>query len=842
MAVQSRVNYVGGLRIDLPDLLATDSYVVNDVRNLLMSIVGSNSYTVQGLEVTGWLGLTVSVKIDGAIVFCPSNSTAPFYKGLDGDTDLTLTLQSNTTDIYLELGLETTTSGSVTKGFWDSLAVTSDSPAGSEFTEAIDAQVIVIPKLVQKFDGFSPNAIKIAKISTSETTITKVIDARELFFRLATGGATPNKAAEFAWDETATQEPPDSTSSSSDLLSTNANSIYYSYTTNATVLNDKGIKSFKEWLDALMTIIKQMKGTPTWYQGVGNSVGFPANLSMLSLFRDSPAGHSIVADPSVTVYWGATDGSTNNSLNSQCTGSTRFRWQSNYGYPVVWELGGTYSTGRQYSSSNFISPSVSTGQSLYLQLQRDVLLTTDIVTWRPTAAPSGSSFVANRTIQSAFTGRFTGIAVGDYVKKESEGILYYYKVISLYTSPSTVVSTEGVIADANVTAIQVDRDIDGTTNNIEERYIYFRSRYSNADLKVYDPTVTPANDVDLYWIGRRTGDSFLLRGYGNLSKGEEVEVLEDGAQDQEKNDFGAEPILVLSPDVAFDSSGILAHNPNGTPSSGTTYLTLYKRKSNNRVNSNNTLNNGVFSYILQSSVTFTLGQGQELWVKLSDDYSASAYTLTSGNVTNSAVTNVYELRNPGNAPLRNYDNRNVFMLCKQITMQNSPYTSKSYLVFFDGSVVGEKGRATPQRLQVEEVWIHDTDVDVTSTTSSANLFASANSVKIGKSASVTRIEGAQSVKRASVSGTYTALSTDYILSVDTTSAAATINLPAISTVGDGQVLIIKDRTNNSYANTITVVRNGGNTIDGAAANFVIQSNGAAYTFVSNSATNDWEII
>jgi len=129
MAIQSRVNYVGGLRVDLPDLLANDSYIVNDIRNLLVSLTGETSYVVQGLEVTNWSGLTVFVNIANALVFCPNNSIAPFYRGLPEDADLTITLQSSST-IYLELVLETTTGGPVTKGFWDSLAITADSPAG----------------------------------------------------------------------------------------------------------------------------------------------------------------------------------------------------------------------------------------------------------------------------------------------------------------------------------------------------------------------------------------------------------------------------------------------------------------------------------------------------------------------------------------------------------------------------------------------------------------------------------------------------------------------------------------------------------------------------------------
>jgi hypothetical protein len=826
MAVQSRVNWLGGQRVDLPDLLATDSYTINDIRNFLMSLTGDTSFVVKGLEVTGWSGLTISVKVADSLVFCPNNPVAPFYKGLTADLDLTAALQSNS-EIFLELVLETSTEGPVSKGFWDSLAITADSPAGSEYTETVDAQKVVIPKLVQRFGGFTPNSIKIAKITTGPSDITSVVDSRELFFRLATGGTAPDSAYVYPWDTTVRQEPPQTSSIPSQLSSTDPASVYYANTINGTVLNDKGIKSFKDWLNATMSVLKEIKGTPTWYQDAASSSGYPINLSLLSLFLDSQAGHSILAIPSATVFWGKTTaGVPDNILRSE--GVSTVQWQINYGYPVKWQLGGTYSSGRVYSNVNFTSPSIDDGDSLYLTLQREVRLTNSPVDWKPTISPGGG-LDSTKSVEG--NGLFIGVAVGDYIKKESDGILSYYRVEKLYDGTS-VFTTEGTVADATIRAVELDRVIPTQTS---EPFRYFRARYSNADLQVRGVGDVPANDVNWYWIGRRTGSTFYFRDYGNLSEGEEIEVIDTGATDENQNDFAAEPILVLNPDVAYVSN-VLAFNPTLlSPIDSTVYLSFHKRKTNNRINSNSTQNPAIFTYQMDRSVT--LGSGQELWVKISDSYSATPYVLTSGSVDDVNTTNVFEIRQPTNSPLRNYDNRQVFMLAKQVTIG-----SASYVVFFDGTVVGAKGRATPQRLQIEDVWIHDTEIDVTSTAAPARLFENATSIKIGQSSSVTRIEGAQSVKRADVSGNYPVLSTDHILSVDTSVGAATLTLPAISSVGDGHTVIIKDKSNNSYVNTITVVRTGSDTIDGIGASFVIQSDGASYVFVANSVSGDWELV
>lgn len=63
---------------------------------------------------------------------------------------------------------------------------------------------------------------------------------------------------------------------------------------------------------------------------------------------------------------------------------------------------------------------------------------------------------------------------------------------------------------------------------------------------------------------------------------------------------------------------------------------------------------------------------------------------------------------------------------------------------------------------------------------------------------------------------YTVLPADQIVQVDT-SAARTINLPPAASFPTGRPLYIKDHTGNGTTNTITVVPNGGETIDGMAS-------------------------
>jgi len=87
--------------------------------------------------------------------------------------------------------------------------------------------------------------------------------------------------------------------------------------------------------------------------------------------------------------------------------------------------------------------------------------------------------------------------------------------------------------------------------------------------------------------------------------------------------------------------------------------------------------------------------------------------------------------------------------------------------------------------------------------------------------------------------TYTPLTTDYVVGIDTTSAAATINLPAASSFEEGQLLVLKDEGGSAGTNNITVNRAGSDAID-ASTSITLSSNYAAISIYSNG-TDKWHI-
>lgn len=88
------------------------------------------------------------------------------------------------------------------------------------------------------------------------------------------------------------------------------------------------------------------------------------------------------------------------------------------------------------------------------------------------------------------------------------------------------------------------------------------------------------------------------------------------------------------------------------------------------------------------------------------------------------------------------------------------------------------------------------------------------------------------------SSPYTVLATDYLILVDTSGGAVTINMMAAAARNNLPVEI-KDSTGNAAANPISVVRNGAETIDGLTT-YPMASDFVAYTF--KPATGGYKVI
>ena len=89
-----------------------------------------------------------------------------------------------------------------------------------------------------------------------------------------------------------------------------------------------------------------------------------------------------------------------------------------------------------------------------------------------------------------------------------------------------------------------------------------------------------------------------------------------------------------------------------------------------------------------------------------------------------------------------------------------------------------------------------------------------------------------------VSGSYTVVSTDYLIGVNTTSTTCSITLPSVSTTTSGRTLLIKDETGNASTNPIHISASSGETIDGIAVFSIESDHGAVMLYCTSTG---WHI-
>lgn len=761
MSVLARVSLNSQQRFDLSSFLSMESFQAFDFRALISSLVGSQPYIVRGFEIVGKTGLSISVTVADAFVFNPNDSAASFYYGNPNDPEMQLDLEPSQPNVYVEAKFVLESRAPTTAAFWNPLASTGNSTDGAQFAATQDSQIVVQLEISANTIGFNADSIPLFIITTAASAITKIVDARPLFFRLGTGGVNPNPFNKYGFSPNR-EEPPFAGTG----VGNEPGSPFWSNDING-VKNDKGIRSLKEAFDAIVTRISEVSGSPLWYT---NSLAqqYVSGLNLNTVFFDSPGGHSIqpskntslkfsrfdlgtvpltqvqwqpgVASIKVRIFAPSTTGlfvgnqvviagfgnAVNNgtfsitavtatyfeiqnplvtsSANDETTAATLtgiyttfgvegtepVAWRSNY-QNITWRLGKTFtlSSVRTYADSK-ASVNVPDGSNVYLLLEREgVKGSGNPVAWKDNSAFPAYSIT--RAV-SGLAGDFTGVAISDYIRKESEGISRYYRVVALSdgTSSFTENSNPNKIADATIVSVLLSSEIVGPVST--EVFRFFRANYSEADLKVDPYNSYSFADINYYWIGRRSGDLFILRDYGILQAGEEANTLEDSFNGG-GSFAGANELMLEHGFAASMIAGQYKKNLT-SPDPLQPLLTLRRRKSDNTVSFLGPISNAgaMMEYSIAHSVVLTMAAGDSLWCRLSDTTSA---VLSAGAVINTADdqnntdvnTNRYEVRSAANTPLRTFDNKNVFQIAKCVTLADGA----TGLIFIDGTVLSVGG-------------------------------------------------------------------------------------------------------------------------------------------------------
>ena len=492
MSVRRKQNFLNQQRLNVPDIKAIESAISNDFDELLKGLVTGQgkSFFINGFEfnMTGAVGSSATglqvLVADSAVLHGNSLESGTFYTVPVGTANETLNSNTNSRvsgsfvpGALNYVGLEyervidpTTTTQAY---FWN--------PSGkSELTKTVPAAIILKYKFIISSSIWASNVLPIAVVETdSSNNVLSVEDHRPLLNRLGTAGSTtPDPSYVYPWtnhSEGRTENFWKSTSSTSPFRG-----------------GDKQIKNEKEWKDAVMSMIKEIKGTPYWYD-------INAGGSLIKLRFD-------LANLTMTG---------NGSIIHSTSVAGRLNWDSDIFFSVI-------SSRIAYKLSSNVATThvtLSDNQVAYIKLIRGVNIT-------PSLIFTNASSVVSSVGAVSWT---NNVLAGDYIKQSSDLDTRYFKIQSV-DSASQVTLTE---------AWPFTSTGSGGTKAQYAWATYATNAAPSTDrhVKIANREDVPFNEDILWLFSRQDNGGSLARVYirgaagGELEQGESIEISDTTANE-----------------------------------------------------------------------------------------------------------------------------------------------------------------------------------------------------------------------------------------------------------------------------------------------------------------------
>jgi hypothetical protein len=468
MAVLGRILVGSGQRLDLTDLLSIDSYAAADFKYLIQSFIGaSKPYILYGLDVINpqdAIGTeNVSIKIADSVVYYPGSQAGSFYYGLkEGDINaqpLIPELRKNATN-FVYLTFSTFDTAKDSKAFWDA---DQNGGAGGEFSQDVNTETALKIEVNVSVSTFPENTIPICKVVVGSSVISSIQDCRDHFFRLGTGGISPNPFSTYNF-----RNEPNSTYARLEPSTTMTSAL----NPNPFKGGDKNIRTLKEWMDVVMTRIKEISGATFWYEGSGSSGNGP---NINNVFIDS-LGSTI---------------------------KSKGEWKHSSATP-----------GEAQWTEDIHYYSLIDSRDLIIRAATINIPTTDKVAWidisreadfnnaaGPAVWKNGVSYV------DGVTGTFVNLSKGDWVKKTADDSSLFLRVEEFYASTG---GSGSVVSPAVAQSIQLSGiygGIDGT-----EVGQYTKGEFLSTDINITDrndPAIAAAGG-NFFWLAYRSDTSLSL--------------------------------------------------------------------------------------------------------------------------------------------------------------------------------------------------------------------------------------------------------------------------------------------------------------------------------------------
>ncbi len=400
---------------------------------------------------------------------------------------------NSTNYVGIELVRVTDEDSTETTYFWDA-------DAEAEFNRVLPNSTILDYRIVVTQAGFG-NLLPIATVVTNSSNIpTNITDCRNLLFRLGTGGTTPNANYSYPWSA-GRAEPGTSTSSTS---------------IDPFQGGDKQIATFRDWIEAVETSIKEIKGTAYWFES-GSGGGSSGTLSLFSVAEDANFSY-LTGEGTIT-------------HNSATTGL--LQWTNDLFIRNV------FSSGYYKIQSNATGITMSNGTVLALSLTRYATLSAN-VTFAPSLAsvPVGVQTAASSVttrILSANAGDFTVLTAnssttdqGDFIKVIGDSPRYYAQISEFYGVAGAITSS------SNATYAVLTAAYGGSIGT--QTLQYNKTYYPTANLIVTSSSNVLQNTTlgSLRWIASRndlTNRSVIyLREWGELQQGESRQISDNTSE------------------------------------------------------------------------------------------------------------------------------------------------------------------------------------------------------------------------------------------------------------------------------------------------------------------------
>lgn len=468
-------------RVDLPDALNLEAFGNADWAEFVESFFAGDSkaYVVRGFAIPtpsaliGTKATQVTVTCANSMVLHPTSvgGAGAFYSSTGSEPTQSVQLTANQTN-YIELDQTTTTSAPDVRAIWDEAGGATGT--GASFTQTVDTVTNLKVVMSVNTVSFTAGKVPIAKaVVSSDGTITAITDCRDLFYRLGTGGASPNSSANFDWTAGGGVADP---------------RVQRDNTADATSDpdpfggSDKIIITLKGWMDAVMSAIKEMRGidVPYWFSNTTVNTG-----STTELYVDS-AG-SFIKPATDTAFWSV--------AGSVLTWSQNIDVQS--------------TTGPYYFRILAGNKTLTDGQVIYVSQIRNV------------SKPNATlffSWVQNAAYVNGAIGSFTGLESdvtnaqgrGDWVKKAGDSQEKYMRITQFYDAPNGGGATTTAALALSATIVGATGGYQGITGVGSAVDVYAKGGYAvSTPISITDPALT--FDADKWWLAVRYGNMFLCR-------------------------------------------------------------------------------------------------------------------------------------------------------------------------------------------------------------------------------------------------------------------------------------------------------------------------------------------